>query len=60
LNILVSKEGRATDIQNVGVTEECGERVRAVMEAARRWWFQPAQNLDGKVEAKIFTIRLAL
>ena len=60
LNILVSKEGRATDIQNVGVTEECGERVRAVMEAARRWWFQPAQNLDGKVEAKMFTIRLAL
>jgi len=56
----LSKEGRATDIQNVGVTEECGERVRAVMEAARRWWFQPAQNLDGKVEAKIFTIRLAL
>jgi hypothetical protein len=59
LNILVSKEGRAIDIQNPGATKECADRVKAVMEVARRWWFQPAQNLDGKAEPKMLKVQLA-
>ncbi len=59
LNILVSKEGRATDIQNAGVTEECAGRVKGVMEVARRWWFQPGRNLNGEAEPKMLKVQLA-
>jgi len=34
-------------------------QVKAVMEVARRWWFQPAQNLDGKAEPKMLKVQLA-
>jgi len=60
LKILVGKDGRATDIQNVDATEACADQIKAVIVKARKWWFQPAQSPDGKAEAKIFTVRLAL
>src|SRR5260370_14730863 len=60
LNVLVSKEGRSTDIQNVDATEECADQIKAVIVKARKWWFQPAQSPDGRAEAKMFKIRLAL
>jgi hypothetical protein len=60
LNVLVSKEGRAIDIQNADATEACADQIKPVIVKARKWWFQPAQSLDGKAEAKMFTVRLAL
>ena len=58
LNVLVSAEGHATDIQNVEGPEGCADLTRTVMERVRKWWFQPAQNLDGKPEPKTTTVRL--
>lgn len=58
LNVLVSDEGRATDIQNVDATEACADQIKTLIVKARKWWFQPAQSLDGKAEAKMFTLRL--
>jgi len=60
LNVVVSKEGRATDIQNADATEACADQIKAVIVMARKWWFQPANGLDGKAEAKMFTVRIAL
>ena len=57
--VLVSTEGRATDIQNVQGPEGCADLTGALAERVRRWWFQPAQNADGKPEPKMTTLRLA-
>jgi hypothetical protein len=58
-NVHVNTEGRATDIQNVQGPERCADMTGALVERVRRWWFQPAQNADGKAEPGMTTLRLA-
>jgi hypothetical protein len=59
LNVLVSKEGRAADIQSAEVPDGCADLKKTVTEEIRRWWFQPAQNADGVAEPKMTKVRLA-
>ena len=58
LKVLVNQNGRAIDIQNTEGIEGCADQTRAIIEGARRWWFQPVRNLDGKGEPKMATVRV--